>query len=54
MNKTLPCYIVSDLLPLYQEDILSEETKKDISKVQIEGFSKLNLLELTRKHVYSK
>lgn len=35
-------------------EILSNETKKDISKVQIEGFSKLNLLELTRKHVYSK
>ena len=32
MNKTLPCYIVSDLLPLYQEDILSEQTKKDIDK----------------------
>lgn len=32
MNKTLPCYIVSDLLPLYQEDILSEETKKDIDE----------------------
>lgn len=35
-------------------EILSNETKKDISKVQIEGFTKLNLLELTRKHVYSK
>jgi glycopeptide antibiotics resistance protein len=32
MNKTLPCYIVSDLLPLYQEDILSKETKKDIDE----------------------
>jgi len=30
MNKRLPCYIVSDLLPLYQDDILSEQTKKDI------------------------
>ena len=29
MNKRLPCYIVSDLLPLYQDDILSEQTKKD-------------------------
>ena len=35
-------------------ELLEKETKKDISKVQIEGFSKLNLLELTRKHVYSK
>ena len=32
MNKTLPCYIVSDLLPLYQEDIVSEQTKKDIDE----------------------
>ena len=32
MNKELPCYVVSDLLPLYQEDILSEQTKKDIDK----------------------
>lgn len=32
MNKVLPCYVVSDLLPLYQDDILSEETKKDIDK----------------------
>ena len=30
MNKELPCYIVSDLLPLYQDEILSEQTKKDI------------------------
>ncbi len=30
MNKGLPCYIISDLLPLYQDDILSEQTKKDI------------------------
>ena len=32
MNKELPCYIVSDLLPLYQDDILSEQTKLDIDK----------------------
>ena len=32
MNKGLPCYIVSDLLPLYQDDILSEQTKIDIDK----------------------
>ena len=32
MNKKLPCYIVSDLLPLYQDDILSEQTKTDIDK----------------------
>lgn len=33
---------------------IEEETKKDRSKVQIEGFSKLNLLELTRKQLYGK
>lgn len=32
MNKELPCYVISDLLPSYQDDILSEETKKDIDK----------------------
>lgn len=30
---------------------LSEELKKDRTKTQIIGFSKLNLLELTRKHI---
>ena len=34
-------------------DILSEELKKDRSKTQVVGFSKLNLLEMTRKHVCS-
>ena len=33
--------------------ILEEEIKKDRSKVQIEGFTKLNLLEITRKHICS-
>ncbi len=32
MNKELPCYIISDLLPLYQDDILSEQTKRDIDR----------------------
>ena len=32
MNRDLPCYVVSDLLPLYQDDILSEQTKKDVDK----------------------
>ena len=31
-----------------------EEALKDRSKVQIEGFTKLNLLELTRKRIYIK
>lgn len=32
MNKEIPCYIISDLLPLYQDDLLSEQTKKDIDQ----------------------
>ncbi|MCI8620370.1 MAG: Rne/Rng family ribonuclease [Clostridia bacterium] len=32
-------------------DILEENFKKDRSKTQIVGFSKLNLLEMTRKHM---
>ena len=35
-------------------ELLKKETKKDRSKVQIEGFTKLNLMELTRKHINSK
>ena len=31
--------------------ILKEELKKDRTKNQIIGFSKLNLLEMTRKHI---
>ena len=34
-------------------NLIEEEIKKDSSKVQIEGFTNLNLLEMTRKHVYS-
>lgn len=34
-------------------DILREELKKDRSKTQVIGFSKLNLLEMTRKHICS-
>lgn len=33
---------------------MEEEIKKDRAKVQIEGFSKLNLLEFTRKQLYGK
>ena len=33
MNKELPCYIISDLLPLYQDDILSEQTKKILTDI---------------------
>ena len=35
------------------EELLKEELKKDRSKTQVEGFTKLNLMELTRKHICS-
>ena len=35
------------------EDLLKEELKKDRSKTQIEGFTKLDLMEMTRKHICS-
>ena len=34
-------------------ELLKESLKKDRSKTQIVGFSKLNLLEMTRKHMCS-
>lgn len=34
-------------------ELLKKESKKDRSKIQVEGFTKLNLVELTRKHLYS-
>lgn len=34
--------------------LFSEELKKERTRVQIEGVTKLNLLELTRKHIYSE
>lgn len=33
------------------ENLLKDELKKDRSKAQVIGFSKLNLLEMTRKHI---
>ena len=35
------------------QDLLIEELKKDRSKTQVEGFTKLDLMELTRKHICS-
>lgn len=35
------------------EKLLKEELKKDRSKTQVEGFTKLDLMELTRKHISS-
>ncbi len=34
-------------------NILKEELKKDRAKTQVEGFTKLDLMELTRKHICS-
>ena len=33
------------------EKLLKEELKQDRAKTQVEGFTKLNLMELTRKHI---
>ena len=33
------------------EDLLKEELKNDRTKTQVEGFTKLDLIELTRKHI---
>ena len=35
------------------EKLLKEELKKDRAKTQVEGFTKLDLMELTRKHICS-
>ena len=34
-------------------DNLREELKNDRAKTQVEGFTKLNLMEMTRKHICS-
>ena len=53
--------IIIDFIDLNDEkhkkeliNLFSEELKKERTRVQIEGFTKLNLLELTRKHIYSE
>ncbi|MCI8273755.1 MAG: Rne/Rng family ribonuclease [Clostridia bacterium] len=35
------------------ENLLKEKLKEDRAKTQVEGFTKLNLMELTRKHICS-
>ncbi len=35
------------------EELLKEELKTDRAKTQVEGFTKLNLIEMTRKHICS-
>lgn len=53
--------IIIDYIDMQEEEnkekiiqILKENLKKDRSKTQIVGFSKLNLLEMTRKHMCSQ
>ena len=50
--------IIIDFIDMKEEEskqkileILKKEIKKDRSKVQVEEFTRLNLLELTRKHI---
>ncbi|MBR6033718.1 MAG: Rne/Rng family ribonuclease [Clostridia bacterium] len=50
--------VIIDYIDMYDkkdkddiEQLLKEELKKDRSKTQILGFTKLNLLEMTRKHI---
>ena len=52
--------IIIDYIDMFEDDdkrkiieILESELKKDRSKTQIQGFTKLNLLEMTRKHMCS-
>lgn len=52
--------IIIDFIDMHKEENkqkiiekIKEATKTDRSKVQIEGFTKLNLMELTRKHICS-
>lgn len=52
--------IIIDYIDMYEKDyeikikkLLEEELKKDRSKTQIEGFTKLKLMEMTRKHICS-
>ena len=34
-------------------ELLNQELKYDRAKTQVEGFTKLNLMEMTRKHICS-
>ena len=35
------------------ENLLKKQLKKDRAKTQVEGFTKLDLMEMTRKHICS-
>lgn len=52
--------VIIDYIDMHNEDnnekiinLLKEELKKDRAKTQVEGFTKLNLMEMTRKHICS-
>jgi len=52
--------IVIDYIDMHEDEnkekiieLLRKHSKRDRSKIQIEGFTKLNLLEMTRKHMFS-
>lgn len=52
--------VIIDFIDMKEEEnkeriieVLKNEMKKDRSKIQVIGFTKLNLLEMTRKHVCS-
>ena len=52
--------IIIDYIDMKKEEhkekimnILKEKLKEDRAKTQIEGFTKLDLMELTRKHICS-
>lgn len=58
--RDLDGIIIIDYIDMKKEEnkerilnILEENLKKDRSKTQVLGFTKLNLLEMTRKHMYS-
>ena len=53
--------IIIDFIDMQKEsdkklviDAITQYSKKDRSKIQIEEFTKLNLMEITRKHINSK
>ena len=50
--------VIIDYIDMYEEKnkqeiemLLKKELKKDRTKCQVEGFTKLNLLEMTRKNM---
>ena len=56
LEKELKTGKLHGLYLLYGEEtfLLENCLKKDRSKTQIMGFTRLNLMEITRKHMYSR